>query len=100
MKIKESGVDYNFRNILDICDLIYSDTYYILNQLNKLINQSIESKQKQKSEMKRDNKYVKSFINDRFNQYLDEKEEQDQRDPVERVIDGFKLEIEIYNLCF
>ena len=57
----------------------------------------MQSKQEQKSKIKRDNKYVKSFsneFNDRFNQYLDEKEEQKQRNPIERVIDEFRMEIE------
>ena len=47
--------------------------------------------------MKIDSKCVKSFINEfnsRFNQYLDEKEEEEQRNPVERVIDEFRVEIE------
>ena len=33
-------------------------------------------------------------INNKFNQYLDEKEEQKQRNPIERVIDEFRMEIE------
>ena len=47
--------------------------------------------------MKRDSKYVKQLIqviNNKFNQYLDEKEEQNQRNPIEMMIDEFRVEIE------
>ena len=57
----------------------------------------MESKQKQKDRMKRNSKNIKELIqviNNKFNQYLDEKEEEKQRNPIERVIDEFKVEIE------
>ena len=33
-------------------------------------------------------------INNKFNQYLDQKEKQKQRNPVERMIDQFRMEME------
>ena len=47
--------------------------------------------------MKEQNRNVKSFINEfnnGFNQYLDQKEEEEQRNPIERVIDEFRVEME------
>ena len=47
--------------------------------------------------MEKQNRNMKSFINElnnEFNQYLDEKEEQKQRNPIEMMIDEFRMEIE------
>ena len=47
--------------------------------------------------MKIENRNVEELIqviNNKFNQYLDEKEEQKQRNPIEIIIDEFRMEIE------
>ena len=56
-----------------------------------------EQKQQEQSEIKKQNRNVEELIqviNNKFNQYLDEKEEQKQRNPIEIIIDEFRMEIE------
>ena len=58
----------------------------------------LDYKQKQEqTEIEKQNRNVEELIqliNNRFNQYLDQKEEQKQRNPIEVMIDEFRMEIE------
>ena len=48
--------------------------------------------QEQKEQKNRNVEELIQVINNRFNQYLDQKEEEEQRNPIERVIYEFRVE--------